>query len=348
MELLLADGRGVRRWRRVRGPELRRTTGLAVDHHEFVPGAAADRARRREGSLQGGEFETGVLVLVRGHGQLRGVVHVLELGHGELVVRDRHLDQAAVGCRGDAEPFAVAWPLSADAVDAHIERDQPLVDEERAERVQDQVVALRQRPQVDQRLGGAVRQPGRPALHLADLVAEQRQDVNRRQGRIVARAPGQIEVRGDLEEQQRDGPSSARPPRGRALQLEPEVDAEEADAEGLERDACRDVDDERERGEPEQGVEAEVALEPEVIEAQDELGHRPELHGVAGDGEVAGYADTGERLVDDVDRDARRHRERQGRRLERGMEAAHRQDEVSLAPADEQAHAPLDRHEQDA
>ena len=60
-------------------------------------------------------------------------------------------------------------------------------------------------------------------------------------------------------------------PRRRPLERAAQVDAEHADAEDLDREAGRDLDDQVERREPQQRVEAEVPLDAERIEAEEEL-----------------------------------------------------------------------------
>jgi hypothetical protein len=71
-----------------------------------------------------------------------------------------------------AEPLAVARALRADPVDPDAERDGALGDEQRAERVQHQVVTGRQLSKRDHRVDAAGGQPGLPALDLADLGLE--------------------------------------------------------------------------------------------------------------------------------------------------------------------------------
>nr|WP_159394157.1 hypothetical protein [Streptomyces sp. NRRL S-495] len=315
---------------------------------QLVAGASADHPRGGERLPLRAQLQPGILVLVRRGGQLGRVVHVLELGHRELVVRGGELDQAAVRRRSHGETPPVARPLRTHPVDPDIERDRPLLHVQGAERVQHELVGRRQFAQRHPAVAAAGRQNGTPALDLGDLAREQRQHRDRRQRGVVLLSPADVEVGGDLQEEQRDRAAPARPPRRRTLQPEPQVDAEQPHPERLERDVGGDLDDEGERGEAEQRVEGEMALDPEVLEAQPEFRGRPELYGVAGEGEVPGHPDQRPGPVQDVDGQPVRHRERQRRGPERRVEPADRQHQVRVVPpGDEQAHTAVDRHGED-
>ena len=87
----------------------------------------------------------------------------------------------------------------------------------------------------------------------------------------------------------------------------------------------------------------EWPLDRQRREAEEELGVRAELHGVRRDREVAVGVDARVRLVDDVDLDPLRRRERQRRRVELRVEAADRDDEVGVvAVREQQAHLAFD------
>src|SRR5205823_13783986 len=82
-------------------------------------------------------------------------------------------------------------------------------------------------------------------------------------------------------------------------------------------------------------------------EAEEEVRMRAELDGVGGDGEVAVSVNARERLIDEIDRDALRRRERQRRRVELRVKAADRQHEVRVGSIGEQdPHGAGERNEE--
>ena len=105
-------------------------------------------------------------------------------------------------------------------------------------------------------------------------------------------APRLVEVDLDLEEQDARGSPCPAPCHGVGPDsLNDSRMREHADAEHLHRDRGRDLDDEAERRELNSASKARWPDDAEVVEAEEQLEPRAELHRVAGDGEVALDAD---------------------------------------------------------
>ena len=164
--------------------------------------------------------------------KLVGIAHVQELRFRELFVGIAGLHQA--GGRGNLEFIGIRRFLIADLVDLEIERHGALADTQCSERMKYlggfSFRKLAQRHQqiiVD-------RQLGLPVFDLVEFGAQQRHDGDRRQGRIFAIPPGDIEVGGYIEKEQAECAGSMRAPGSGTFERELEPDAEQPQAEYLE------------------------------------------------------------------------------------------------------------------
>ena len=124
------------------------------------------------------------------------------------------------------------------------------------------------------------RERGAPVLNLVELRAEQRHhlDVGEHGLPVVPEGLVEVDVDGPEQNAQRAGPLG--PPRSRPGQLQVEPARQQAEAEDMQRDRCRDRDDEVERRELNQRVEREGPLDPEVAEAEHQVQSGTELRGV--------------------------------------------------------------------
>ena len=125
-------------------------------------------------------------------------------------------------------------------------------------------------------------------------------------------------------------------PRRGPFKRELQTDTEQPNAENLERNRRRYFDNEMERRELKQRIEAEVSVHARHVDVEHDFGVRPELRRIRRHCEIGLGADARDISVQNADCDAPWTGKRQRRRIKARMKTAGRDHEIAVfAPGDE-------------